>query len=326
MQKLNPNQRAARRRPIGSASISSVSRTMRRARLPTAALSLAPRRVQPGEDQGTGNHDEATSTPITSCTSQLGLATACSRSPGAARARRRHRLGRARRCRARARLPSAHPGSTCALARARRFESGARCCTRARSGPFRRTCPAPGRACPRSASTERPGTRSRAENHDGNEDEADAGGCELPNGVEIRVADREPEEDRADRQAGGASSPLPSFPLRPLMRRRYRRFRSVLLSSNVELEPVVRKFVLVRCRQLTRPVRNEEPLAPDASNASTASSSDRCPRGSPSSSPRSRVASQTKRSASRAACTSSGTVRNRPSTRAPRPFDCTRNA
>ena len=46
-------------------------------------------------------------------------------------------------------------------------------------------------------------------------------------------------------------------------------------------------------------------FAPEASNASTASSSERCPRGSPSSSPRSSVASQTNRSASRAASTSS---------------------
>src|SRR5262249_40379906 len=67
-------------------------------------------------------------------------------------------------------------------------------------------------------------------------------------------------------------------------------------------------------------------FAPDASYASSASSSERCPRGCPSSSPRSSVASQTKRSASRAASTSSSEGAESPEYVSTAPFACTRNA
>ena len=71
-----------------------------------------------------------------------------------------------------------------------------------------------------------------------------------------------------------------------------------------QLEPVVGELDAGRRPQLARPVGQQEPARMRlARRRAIASSAERCPRGSPSRSPRSSVASQMKRSASRASST-----------------------
>ena len=77
------------------------------------------------------------------------------------------------------------------------------------------------------------------------------------------------------------------------------------LGLQLQLHPVVGALEARRRAAARRAgASGADRRAPEASNAAIASSADRCPRGSPSSSPRSSVASQRKRSTSRASSTS----------------------
>ena len=82
------------------------------------------------------------------------------------------------------------------------------------------------------------------------------------------------------------------------------------LGLQLELEPVVGLLEAAVERQLVRPVRQQQPPAPDASNASTASSADEVAARLAVELGASSVASQTKRSASRAR-SASGVARRR---------------
>ena len=82
---------------------------------------------------------------------------------------------------------------------------------------------------------------------------------------------------------------------------RVSRWRPAPRGGDLDLHAVVGELDAVRHRQLRRAVGQSRVRAPEAAKASSASSALRCPRGSPSAAPVSRVASQTSRSASRRA-------------------------